>query len=114
MKFQQAKTSKNLHCLINKEVAFVDVEIDRVEDDPLIEKVMKLFKTQAIHNIVELHNFLENKEKIEAIVIHGHLDCRETDEFISLIKNDKLLKNIPIVLITDTITKELKQAMFQK
>ena len=99
MKFQQAKTSKNLHCLINKEVAFVDVEIDRVEDDPLNAKTI---------------NKSTINKKIEAIVIHGHLDCRETDEFISLIKNDKLLKNIPIVLITDTITKELKQAMFQK
>lgn len=114
MKFQQASTSKNLHCLINKEVAFVDVEIDRVEDDPLIEKVMKLFKTQAIHNIVELHDFLENKEKIEAIIIHGHLDCAQTDEFITLIKSDDLLKNIPIVLITDNITLELKQEIFLK
>lgn len=114
MKFQQANTSKNLHCLINKEVAFVDVEIDRVEDDPLIEKVMKLFKTQAIHNILELHDFLKSNNKVEAIVIHGHLDCRQTDEFITLVKNDELLKNIPIILITDNITSELKQAIFQK
>ncbi len=114
MKFQQASTSKNLHCLINKEVAFVDVEIDRVEDDPLIEKVMKLFKTQAIHNIIELHDFLENQEKIEAIIIHGHLDCKQTDEFITLIKHDVLLKHIPIVLITDNITAELKKEIFQK